>query len=285
METIKSILVPVDFSDLAAESYDFALQLADELSASVHLLYRMSSAPGLTTRPDFFHNVMEELQKSAEVNLQTFQEEGIARADLKNPPVVTNSVSIASLVESISQESMERGTDLILIGTHGVQDGWDRLFGTNAASLVGKVETPLLILPAGSEYRPFKSVCFATEFRDRDLKNATRLNKVFYPFLPHFHFVHVQDPEEGEPAEGMAFFRRAFERPQEGVAATFTTVTNRDVTDGIFGYLASHQNDLLVMMKPNRGWWNRLTSHSETKESAGKTNIPLLIMGENAWVA
>lgn len=148
MNTIKSILVPVDFSDLAANAYQFALRLAEDLSAS----------------------------------------------------------------------------------------------------LVGKIETPLLILPAGTEYRPFKSVCFATNFRDRDLKNAIRLNKVLYRFLPHIHFLHVQNPETVKPPEGIEFFRRAFERPQEGMAATFTVVTDRDVTDGILDYLATHHHDLLVMI-------------------------------------
>jgi nucleotide-binding universal stress UspA family protein len=275
----------VDFSDLAAASYQFALQLAEDLSASIHLLYRMSAAPGVTTHPDLFHNIMEELQKSAEVNLKEFQEEGIAQTNLKKPPIVTNSVNIASFRESIIQQGKKHKVDLVLIGTHGVQDGWDRLFGTNAASLVGEIEIPLLILPADTEYRPFKSVCFATDFRDRDLKSAIRLNKALYRFLPHVHFLHVQDPEAVEPPEGIEFFRRAFERPQEGMDATFTVVTDRDVTNGIFDYLTAHHHDLLVMIKPNQGWWKRLTSHSETEETAGITTVPLLILGENTWEA
>jgi nucleotide-binding universal stress UspA family protein len=283
MNAIKSILVPVDFSDLAAKSYQFALQLADELSASVHLLYCVSSAPGVTTHPDIFHNVMEELLQSAEVTLGTFKEKGIARVALNNTPIVIGSVRIGSLEDGINRESKEHDIDLVLIGTHGVQDNWDRLFGTHATALSGKVETPVLILPSGTEYRPFKSVCFATDFRDRDLKNATRLIKVFYPFLPHMHFLHVQHPEEAQPSEGIDFFRRAFERPQQGMEATFTTVTNHDVTDGVFGYLGTHHHDLLVMVKPNRGWWSRLLSHSETRETAGITNLPLLILGEKAW--
>lgn len=284
MPAIKSILVPVDFSELAANAYLFALGLADEFSASVHLLYCMSPAPALTTQPDFFQNVTKDLQKSAEANLQKFQETGITRAGLKHRLVVKTSVFIGSLKESIIQQEEQGRIDLVLIGTHGVQGVWDQFFSTNAASLVGNIEIPLLILPAGVAYHPFKSVCFATDLRDRDVKLATQLNQVLYPFLPQLHFLHVQDPEEALPAEGIGFFRRAFERSHEGMAATFTTVTNRDVTDGIFDYLSTHHHDLLVMIKPELGWWKRMVSHSETRETAGITNIPLLIMGENAWM-
>jgi nucleotide-binding universal stress UspA family protein len=281
MNTIKSILVPVDFSDLAAKSYRFALRLAEDLSASVHLLYCMPSVPGVTTHPDLFQNITGELLQSAQGRLRAFQEEGITGTNLKSFPAVTNSISITSLRESISQQEKEDDIDLVLIGTHGVHNTWDRLFGTNAAFLVGEIETPLLILPADTEYQPFKSICFATDFRDRDLKNASSLIKAFYPFLPQMHFLNVQDPEEAQPTEGVGFFRRAFERPQQGMEATFITVTNHDVTDGISDYLDTHHHDLLVMVKPNRGWWNRITSHSETKELAGKTYVPLLILGEN----
>jgi hypothetical protein len=52
---------------------------------------------------------------------------------------------------------------------------------------------------------------------------------------------------------------------------TFTTVFNADVTDGIFAYLEKNPHDLLVMVKPERSWWDRMFGHSDTKESAGIT--------------
>ncbi|WP_020568859.1 universal stress protein [Neolewinella persica] len=285
MNAVKKILVPVDFSDLAAASYHYALHLADELSAAIHLLYSKPSVRGATTHPEIFQEMNGELFRRAEERLELFREEGIAvtRADLKNLPTVTRAVSILNFKDSIRQESEEHKVDLILIGTHGIHDNWDRLFGTNAASLVGKIETPILIIPNGAEFQPFKSICFATDFGDHDIKKATYLHKVFYPFLPRMYFLHVQNPGAPEPPEGIDFFRHAYERPRQVMEATFTVVNNEDVTDGIFGYLQTQPHDLLVMVKPNRGWWSRLLSHSETRETAGITNIPLLILGERDW--
>lgn len=178
MRTIKSILVPVDFSDLAAESYQFTLHLAQDLSASVHLLYCMSAAPGLTTHPDFFQNMTEELLKSSEEKLQSFREAGLLKASSNKPPSVTVSVSLHNLEDSISRHSEKGGVDLVVMGTHGVKDAWDRMFGTHTTTVLDKIETPVLVLPAGNTYHPFKSICYATDFRDRDLNNATHLLKV-----------------------------------------------------------------------------------------------------------
>lgn len=283
MSVIKSVLVPVNFSGLAADAYQFSLHLGAELSATVHLLYCVTPPPGVTTHADMFESILEDLRNSAGQTLAAFREEGIERAKLARLPVVTTSVSVGRLSECIGRTIEQEDVDLVLIGTHGVQNVWDRLFGTNAAFLAKQLEIPLLILPPGTRYRPFRSVCFATDFRDRDLKLATRLNKALFPFLPNVHFLHVLHPEASEPAEGIGFFRRAFERPGSGVAATFTTVTDRDITDGVFGYLGTHEHDLLVMVKPDLGWWKRLVFHSETSETAKKTPIPLLILGEDAW--
>lgn len=186
MSVIKSVLVPVNFSGLAADAYQFSLHLGAELSATVHLLYCVTPPPGVTTHAGMFETILEDLQNSAGQTLAAFREEGIERAKLARPPVVTTSVSVGGLGECMGRTIEQEDVDLVLIGTHGVQNVWDRLFGTNAAFLAKQLEVPLLILPPGTRYRPFRSVCFATDFRDRDLKLATRLNKALFPFYPTF---------------------------------------------------------------------------------------------------
>jgi hypothetical protein len=138
----------------------------------------------------------------------------------------------------------------------------------------------MLILPVTAEFQPIKAVCFATDLRDSDLAGAGRLSKTLAVFQPKVNYLHVHLPDDQQTSDGLDLFRRAFEQPRDGVEPTFTTVHNADVTDGIFANLDEHPHDLLVMIKPERGWWSRMFVHSDTKESAGITNLPLLILGE-----
>jgi len=281
MKRINHILVPVDFSEIAANAYNYAIQLAGELSASVHLIHCLPAAPLVPGNGQVVLDITPQLHQQAKERITNFAEAGEAnlRSQVSHLPEVSTSVSAFGLKEGIAQYLIDHKVDLIVMGTHGVQDGWDRFFGTNATFLVGKVKPPILILPLNAEFQPLKTICFATDLRESDLVGAGALTKALSAFNPQINYLHVHLPDDQQTSDGLDLFRRAFEQPRDGVEATFTTTFNKDVTDGIFRYLGKHPHDLLVMIKLERGWWDRMFAHSDTKESAGITNLPLLILG------
>jgi nucleotide-binding universal stress UspA family protein len=282
MKSIKSLLVPVDHSEISVASYHYALRLAEKLSASVHLLHCIPAVGAVAGHGHMVFDLTVKLQQEAEARLQEFMEAGLEklRPELEQLPEVKCSTSDYGLGEGIIYYAEANDVDLIVAGTHGVSDGWDRLFGTNAAFLAGKVKLPILVLPSETEFRPLSKICFATDLRDGDRDWAVRLNDALKVFNPSMDFLHVEDPEKAQSAGALDLFKRAFERPRNGMEATFTTVFDPDVTDGLFAHLQEQPHDLLVMVKPRRSWWDRLFVHSETKESAGITTLPLLIIGE-----
>ena len=283
MQTIKNILVPVDFGKVSANGYQYALRLADELSASVHLLHCMPAIPAVSGHGHVVLETTPFLYQQTEKRIMAFAEAGktAVRWRVSHMPEVHSSVSAFGLKEGISIYLEDHAVDLIVMGTHGVQDGWDRFFGTNATFLVDKVKPPMLIVPTNAEFQPFKSICFATNLLESDLEGGSKVSKALSPFAPQVNYLHVHLPDNQQSAGGLDLFRRAFEQPRAGVEATFTTVFNADVTDGIFNYLDKHPHNLLVMIKPERGWWDRMFVHSDTRESAGITALPLLILGSD----
>jgi len=282
MKSIKHILVPVDFGEAAANAYNYAMQLAGELSASVHLLHCLPAAPVIPGNGHVVLDTVPQLHQRAKEQIADFAVAGKAnvRWQVSAMPEVSTSISAFGLKEGITQYVTDHEVDLIVMGTHGVHDNWDRFFGTNATFLVGKVKPPILILPLNVEFQPLKSICFATDLRESDLVGARSLSKALSAFDPQINYLHVHLPDDQQTSDGLDLFRRAFEQPREGMEATFTTTFNEDVTDGIFKHLGKYPHDLLVMIKLERGWWDRMFAHSDTKESAGITNLPLLILGQ-----
>ncbi|SER03641.1 universal stress protein [Neolewinella agarilytica] len=282
MKSIKHILVPVDFGEVSANAYEYALQLAGELSASVHLLHCLPAAPVIPGNGHVVLDTVPQLHQRAKEQIADFAVAGKANArwQVSQMPEVTTSISAFGLKEGITQYVMDHEVGLIVMGTHGVQDAWDRFFGTNATFLVGKVKPPILVLPLNARYQALKTICFATGLRESDLVGAGSLRKALSVFDPQINYLHVHLPDDPQTSDGLDLFRRAFEQPRDGVEATFITTFNEDVTDGIFNYLNKHPHDLLVMIKLERGWWDRMFAHSDTRESAGVTNLPLLILGQ-----
>ncbi len=282
MQTIKNILVPVDFGKVSANAYQYALRLADELSASVHLLHCMPAVPAVVGQGNVVLETSPFLYQHTEERITAFAEAGKTAigSQVSHMPEVHSSVSAFGLKEGITIYLEDHAVDLIVMGTHGVQDGWDRFFGTNTTFLVGKVRPPMIILPATAKFWPLKTICFATDLHESDLVGGSNVSKALSAFAPQVNYLHVHLPDNQQSAGALDLFRLAFEKPREGAEATFTTVFNTDVTDGIFKYLDRYPHDLLVMIKPERGWWDRMFVHSDTKESAGIAQLPLLVIGD-----
>lgn len=284
MQSINSILVPVDFTPLAEASYRYALQLADDLSAAVHVIHCIPVAPAPAGAGGVVIDVTPELYTQAETDLQLFIEAGLDDFTSAHgrSPAVDGVVSFLNLRRAVREYVDEYAVDLVVVGTHGVRDNWDRLFGTNAAFLVGNTGTSVLIVPEGTGYQPFKSVCFATDLREDDFTGVKHLRESLSVFDSRISFLHVQRPAGGQTPEGLSLLKQTFLHIEEGMDASFNTVWHEDVTAGIFSWLADNPHDLLVMVKPHRNWWDRTFRHSETKESAGIARLPLLILEPEA---
>lgn len=284
MQAINQILVPTDFSEIAADSYAYALRLAEELTASVHVLHCLPAIPAMVGHGNMVSDRAPQVHQRAQERINTFVKKGkaVVRQWVNRMPQVSVSVSTYGLGEGIAIYEEGQEIDLIVVGTHGIHDGWDRFFGTNAAFLAGKVQPPILILPAGIRYRTPERVCFATDLLASDVNAAKRLGDMFAVFRPKIDFLHIHLPDRQQPPERLEAFRQSFERPRNGVKATFSIILKEEAIDGIYTYLGSYPHDLLVMVKSEREWWNRLFFSSDTKEAAGITNLPLLILGEQA---
>ncbi|NJC25603.1 universal stress protein [Neolewinella antarctica] len=282
MSVIKSILVPVDFSEISANSYRYALRLADKVSASVHLLHCLPSIPTIAGYGYSAYDALPQEHQRAEQQISTFVAAGklAVSSEVNRMPEVDTSITAFGLGKGIADYVGAEEIDLIVMGTKGARDGWDRFFGTNSAFMVGQVRQPLLVLPARAEFRPIKSVCFATNLRESDIAGAERLGGMLSAFKPRIDFLHVHLPDSKQTDESITTFRKAFERPRNGVGGTFKIVEQPAATTGIFAYLENLPHDLLVMVKSDREWWERLLYHSDTKKSAMMTSLPLLIFRE-----
>jgi nucleotide-binding universal stress UspA family protein len=135
------------------------------------LFHYLPPTPAVSGHGPAMLDLTPHLHQLAEQRLTTFSEAGKATVGqgARQLPEVHCSVSTYGLREGIATYVEAHDIDLIVMGTHGVQDGGDRFFGTNAAFLVGKVQTPLLILPVNAAFQPLKMVCFATKLREHDL--------------------------------------------------------------------------------------------------------------------
>jgi nucleotide-binding universal stress UspA family protein len=145
MISIKSILVPTDFSDTSKAALDYARELARMSGASLHLLHVVQDpfaqlwaveADGISVR-----DVLERFVRIAKRQL----DETLSDAE-RNTFRATLETRVGSPPQEIVDYAKKTGVDLIVMGTHGRGVIVHALIGSVAERVVRMATCPVLTI-------------------------------------------------------------------------------------------------------------------------------------------
>ncbi len=118
MAAIKRMLVPTDFSPASDIAFTYAVDMAAREGSTLHLLHVLDEASFATAYPDGFYvelpGIRAQLTDEANARLQDL----VARCAAENVEATTE-LAVGRAARIIVQTATTRGTDLIVIGTHG----------------------------------------------------------------------------------------------------------------------------------------------------------------------
>ena len=144
METIKKILVPIDFSDYSKKALQYTVQFAKSFNSEIFLVYVIEPmiypadlSMGQMVIPQNELNLAEK----AKSELEDLAKNEIGDA-LKYQIVIKTGRPFIEIIETAS----ELDSDLIIIATHGHTGVEHLLFGSTAEKIVRKAPCPVLTL-------------------------------------------------------------------------------------------------------------------------------------------
>lgn len=133
----KNIVLATDFSDYASDAMRYAVSIARDTGATVHLVHAVEDPPHSADRGFGGFQAEAEVESDAEKTL----------AEIKLPdeniPVVRKLLHGAPDVE-IVQYAKEVEADMVVLGTHGHTGLMRVLLGSVAESVVRKAHCPVL---------------------------------------------------------------------------------------------------------------------------------------------
>jgi nucleotide-binding universal stress UspA family protein len=143
MITLKTILVPSDFSECSEAALRYGLELARRFDARLHLLHVVQdpltqpwAAEGFSA-PLF--DMVEKWQKDAQARL-------VASIPLADIGRVTVTSTVAWPYAEILRYANQHGVDLIVMGTHGRSGVSHVLLGSIAEKVVRHAPCPVLTI-------------------------------------------------------------------------------------------------------------------------------------------
>jgi nucleotide-binding universal stress UspA family protein len=146
--TIRSILVPHDFSETAQRALDFALHLAEPLGARITLMFAYDViAYGFPEAPSLAMDTTQ-IERAARTALENVA----SRA--RRPAVPVDCVLRQGPAWSeINAAALETRADLIVIGTHARRGVAHALLGSVAEKVVRTAPCPVLTVHGAAKER------------------------------------------------------------------------------------------------------------------------------------
>lgn len=199
---MKTIIVPVDFSQQSEYALEVAASLASKHGAQIIVLHMLELNYAMISSSEAYHPEQTVfLLKAAEKRLSEFLEREYLK-DIKITPVIKH----YKVFSEVNEIAKKHNADLIVMGSHGT-DGLEEIFiGSNAERVVRNSEVPVIVV---KKHRPdFKveNFVFACDLREETLpalekarEFARRMGaklKVVYINTPGDHFLSEGDMDE-----------------------------------------------------------------------------------------
>ena len=188
---MKSIIVPVDFSNQSEKALKVAASLAKEHKAELLVLHMLELSPSIMGESGYIsQEQVVHLIKLGEKRFSDF----LDKPYLKDVPVVPV-IKHYKVFSEISEVAEKHKADLIVMGSHGA-DGLQEIFiGSNTERVVRTSDIPVLVIK-GNEVDDFnpKNFVFACDFEKESIPALKRAKQMTELLGSKLHLVYINTP-------------------------------------------------------------------------------------------
>jgi universal stress protein A len=145
MFKIKNILLPTDFSNLSLTAASYAIDLASQYGAKVHLLNVIEKKPPILAIRAIDIS-QEKIMKSIEDAAKESLEKALNKISKNNKVEIKTILLKGNDYEEIVNYSQMQNIDVIVIATHGRTGLLHTLMGSVAEKVIRYAKCPVLVI-------------------------------------------------------------------------------------------------------------------------------------------
>lgn len=276
---MRSILVPTDFSKVARNAIDYAVEIA-KISKAKIILFNVYHVPITTADASVAIPSWGDIEKLSIDTLKKI-ERSLHRMYGKELQIECITQMGYAVEEIIKQYTLKKDIDLVVMGMNGAGYLSERLIGSNATELISKSECPILVINQNTEFKKIKKIVLA--YDNKKVTNTSIFDslKVFAKiFKAEIYILNVFDNSNKKPATKKLIAGDGIEHNLSGVKHSFHFVENKDLIEGINEFVNDVKADMVVFIPRKHRFLDAIFHEGNTKRMAFHTSIPLLTLHE-----
>ncbi len=273
---MKKILVPTDFSDCAMNAADVAMEIARKTSSEVHFYTRVHVHP-------LWDQLSEKEKMDFPESMARIQETRKSFRNLKDryrgiPVRIVTSYSHGDLIDVVSRYIEEEGVYLIVMGSRGADGMREYLFGSNAQKIVRHAHKPVMVVKDNPINTDFKSIVFASDFREEAKKPFEELIEFARHFGSHIHLVNIATYPGFKITSSVREKMEEFEELCWALPCYIHESGDLDIEAGIERFAENNSADMVAVAHFGKKPLKRIFTGSVTEALVNHLEIPVLTL-------
>lgn len=274
---MKKILVPIDFSDCAANALRNAIKIAErtqmELVLYHSLVVPVGFAEGAPVGGGDFG--LEEMEKKAKKDMAELVKTFPQLKKVKFSEVI----QYGSLYEPINEMVASENVTLVVMGTHGASGFAKNLVGSNAYHVMKNVDCPVIALPEDADITKMTQIGLAGDYLNvPNVELIRSLIDIARAFYAQIHVIHI---DSGEVlVKDQIEIARRMEKYLKNTNHTFHFRKFDDIEEGLIAFKEEKKLDMMAMIAKHHNLFDRVIGKSHTKSMMLDIPMPLMILHE-----
>lgn len=278
-----TIAVLLHFNEGYENLLDYSVRLASDLNKKLILgyAYYPTSVPLLTpgaigSTPDY----QSDTSKSINIEIKNKINSLVERAQEDFPEIEISYNVTEGFDKNIINELADR-EDVELIITD-YEHGNIFTSPTQTEEIIEVSQRPVLIISSDIVYKPVERVVYATDYNEEDIPTIKKILEVFGGYNPLVTALHITNNtsfEERILKEGFTKIVRDTGYSNINIKI-LSNKTDADSTEIIRGYASLIDADMIVVLKKNKTFIEKIFKTSITKKLIGQSHIPVLVFQE-----
>jgi nucleotide-binding universal stress UspA family protein len=268
--TMQKILVPTDFNPLSDNALTFACELAGSVSCEIFLV-NVQSLPA-NDDASMAVELIKTIQTANEERLQ----QTVKSVNEKFPGLKISAHFSFGIPSSTIKDYLDTNEfDFVVMGSRGAT-GADRFFMGSVAESVSKhAPCPVFIIHSENQYKPLKNFVVPIDINYKFSALYKAVNKIVdlaAVFNGTVNWCYVETSKAPIDGNSLNF------QLDDGNSIQIDVVNNPTVEDGIIGYCHEKSPDLLVIIKRDYSFVEKIFHHNVFADLLNNQDLPIMVI-------
>jgi nucleotide-binding universal stress UspA family protein len=265
----------------------YFVELSKDLDLNLHLLYAENPADHSVGSTGMSGVTMAHIQQGLETQIQEGKKTlkklvGQMMPQIAGEVVVEITTAIGNEVSVVNEMLASGEIHMVAVENTAADGFWWK--DTLVQDMVRNIECPVWVIPENAEYHSFRKIIYATDYHEEDIPTLQKLLVLTRGLTPSILALHIiENADFGERVK-TAGFQKMLETKTayEKISAKALNDTNgEDLVQLINSYAAMNRADLIVVLKENKKFLDRIFSPSDAEKIIKSANSPVLVYHSN----